>query len=198
LRYLGEHYPAFIAHTGSCANPKCSTWLCFRSSKWSLQVAVSPCCKWDLPDVISASLSLDAWTCIPAAATVHAPVPSCCTSAFPSWDSGRLNRKNSTQQLRCGPVFRDGSHSLTFRPPSLLATQVAPTAAVVGHFFAPANFGPVSLARNFVHAVPLPRVSAAGQPWRLHPSRTYVVAFIRIEYASRLNRATDGRGLSPH
>ena len=36
------------------------------------------------------------------------------------------------------------------------------------------------------------------QPWRIHPSRTYVVTSTRIGYASRPNRAIDDRGLSPH
>jgi len=34
----------------------------------------------------------------------------------------------------------------------------------------------------------------AWQLWRFHSSRTCVVAFTRIEYASRPNRATDGTG----
>src|SRR5215475_12231795 len=57
-----------------------------------------------------------------------------------------------------------------FRPPSLLATQVAPTATT--------------------HAV--------GQPWLLRPSTVEIVTSLHVEYASRLNRAIDGRGLSPH
>ena len=53
------------------------------------------------------------------------------TSAFPAWDMGRLSQKKPAQRLLSGPVFRDGSHSIMFRPPSLLATQVAPTVAVL-------------------------------------------------------------------
>ena len=37
-------------------------------------------------------------------------------------------------------------------------------------------------------------LTSPRQPWRLHPSRTYVVTFIRIGYASRPNRAIDDRG----
>jgi hypothetical protein len=37
-----------------------------------------------------------------------------------------------------------------------------------------------------------------GQPWLFHSSRTCVVTFTGIEYASRPNQAIDGRGLSPH
>src|SRR5262249_38979410 len=36
-----------------------------------------------------------------------------------------------------------------------------------------------------------------GQPWRLLPSAVEFVASLHVGYASRLNRATDGRGLSP-
>src|SRR6266566_4816632 len=51
--------------------------------------------------------------------------------------------------------FRDCSYFLMFRPPSLLASRIAPT------------------------AVSFP----TGQLRRLHPSRTCVVAFARIGYA---------------
>jgi hypothetical protein len=64
LYHLEGRYPFVIAPTGSCASPKSSTRLHSRYSAWSVQVAASPCWKRDLPDVISASLSLDAWTCI--------------------------------------------------------------------------------------------------------------------------------------
>src|SRR5208282_2775429 len=37
----------------------------------------------------------------------------------------------------------------------------------------------------------------SGRPWRLHPSSARFVASPRIGYASRPNRAIDGRGLSP-
>ena len=69
--------------------------------------------------------------------------------------------------------FRSCSHSLMFRPPGLLATQVVPTGGAV-------------------------TCATPRQPWRLPPSRTHVVTFVRIGYASRPNRAIAGRGLSPH
>src|SRR5262250_2853862 len=56
-----------------------------------------------------------------------------------------------------GPLFRSCSYSFMFRPPSLLASRVVPTAAS----------------------------SLAGQLRRLHPSRTCIVAFARIGYAIR-------------
>ena len=43
----------------------------------------------DLPDVISANLSLDAWTPTPAVSVVHVPIPSHRTSAFPPLGQGR-------------------------------------------------------------------------------------------------------------
>jgi AcrR family transcriptional regulator len=42
-----------------------------------------------------------------------------------------------------------------------------------------------------------PPMWVPGRPWRLHPSRTRFVTSPRIGYASRPNRAIDGRGLSP-
>ena len=54
------------------------------SDNGSLQVVVSPCWEKDLPDVISANLSLRAWTPTPAALVVLLPVSSHKTSAFPA------------------------------------------------------------------------------------------------------------------
>ena len=65
--------------------PRCA----LRSLGWSLQVAVSPCCIEALPDVISADLSLDAWTPTPALPTVRVLVSSCRASAFPPLGPGR-------------------------------------------------------------------------------------------------------------
>jgi hypothetical protein len=92
----------------------------------SLQVVVSPCWEKDLPDVISANLSLHAWTPTPAAPVVLLPVSSHRTSAFPTL--GQVSAKHhSAQQLQRGLIFRGCSHSFIFRPAGLLATQVAPT-----------------------------------------------------------------------
>ena len=59
------------------------------SNTRSLQVAVIPCWEEDLPDVISAHLSLRAWTPTPAAREVPVPVSSLTTAAFPSFGPGR-------------------------------------------------------------------------------------------------------------
>jgi len=131
----------------------------------SLQVVVSPCWKMALPDVISVSLSLRAWTRTPAALMVLLPVSSHKASAFPTFRLGR-RFAISTQRLPCGDHFRSCSHSLMFRPVGLLATQVAPTV----------------MSENM------------WQPWHLLPSGTRVVTFPCIGYANRLNRAIGGKG----
>jgi hypothetical protein len=123
---LSRSYPTFIAHTGSCAGPKSSCQLRFTYFGRSLQVATSPCWKMALPDVISADLSPDAWTPTPAALMVHSLVSSHEASAFPTLGTGRRFGDTHTAT----PVwtqFRGCSHSLMFRPPGLLAPQVAPT-----------------------------------------------------------------------
>jgi len=81
--------PAFIAPTGSCASPPPSVCLGRTLNTRSRQVAVSPCWEKDLPDVISAHLSLRAWTSTPAARVVHLPVSSHTTVAFPPFGPGR-------------------------------------------------------------------------------------------------------------
>ena len=87
---------------------------------------------------------------------VHVLVSSLTTSAFPE----KRERVGDHKIIRSatserGPFSRPLSF-LTFWPPSLLATPVAPTAVIL-----------------------------TGQPWRLRPSRTHVVAFMCIGYASR-------------
>lgn len=87
--HVRGHYPTFIALTGSCASPSPSSCLGHTLNTRSMQVAVSPCWEKDLPDVISAYLSLRAWTPTPAAREVHIPVTSLTTAAFPSFGPGR-------------------------------------------------------------------------------------------------------------
>ena len=76
-RLLGRHYSSLLAPTDSCADP---IWLSPTSASASLgkplQVATSPCCHRDLPDVSSANLSSDAWS--PATAGPQ----SACTCFF--------------------------------------------------------------------------------------------------------------------
>jgi hypothetical protein len=95
----------------------------------SLQVAARPCWKQALPSVISANLSLDAWT--------HTPVvPTGALTRFFPGDNGLHHARSGSalnnilvRQLLYGVASRGYSHSLMFRPPGLLATQVAPTAS---------------------------------------------------------------------
>ncbi len=70
----------------------------------SVQVAVSPCWEEDLPDVLSAYLSLCAWTPTPVALEVHVPVSSLKTSAFPAFGPGR-RYTISVQRLQYGRFF---------------------------------------------------------------------------------------------
>jgi hypothetical protein len=74
------------------------------SDSGSVQVAVSPCWEQDLPDVVSAHLSLRAWTPTPAALEVHLPVSSLKTSAFPPFGPGRRSTM-SGQRLQHGTRF---------------------------------------------------------------------------------------------
>jgi hypothetical protein len=143
--------------------------LCGESS----QVAVSPCWDQDVPDVISADLSPDAWTRTPAVPKVHALVSSLETSAFPANGPGR-HTAMTAQRLPCGRVFfgavviRFAPRPL-FRPPGLLALQVAPTAT----------------AR-------CPPGSQGFDVW----AHFRVVAFPESRPANRPNRAIDGVGTS--
>jgi hypothetical protein len=125
----------------------------------SLQVVLSPCCPRELPDVISANLSSDAWSRTPA-------VPRSAHTCFflhaiglpPEW-SGSASRFVPRITTSRGFSFRGCRHFITFRPPSLLVSQIVPTAA---------------------H-------TAAGQPRLLHPGRTCFVTSTRTGYASRPN-----------
>ena len=72
------------------------------SSRWSLQVAANPCCKRDLPDVSSASLSLDAWLPTPAVTRLLVPITSPCPTAFPMSLLGQLFRENPPTRLHDG------------------------------------------------------------------------------------------------
>jgi hypothetical protein len=81
---LGRRYPAFIAPTGSCAEPTSSRRLGLPLVGRSLQVAARPCWKLVLPDVISA-VRVQVPGPVPRhTPPVHAPVSSRRTSASPS------------------------------------------------------------------------------------------------------------------
>jgi hypothetical protein len=123
----------------------------------------------DLPDVLSANLSLDAWTPTPAALVVHGPVSSHKTSAFPTLGTGR--RSASPCQATSRPVPDFGAAVIRF-------------ASGLQMCWPPRSLPPMQL-------------NAAWQPWLLRPSTVEFVTSLHVGYASRPNRATDGRGLSP-
>ncbi len=93
----------------------------------SLQVAARPCWMQALPSVISANLPLDACTHTPVVLLVLLPVSSQETSAFVKARATRQLHNNSVQRLPYGPSSRGCSDFVMFRPPGLLATQIAPT-----------------------------------------------------------------------
>jgi hypothetical protein len=93
----------------------------------------------DLPGVISANPSMDAWTPTPADSVVLLPVSSHQASAFPPLAQGRL-LPFPEKRFLLGVPFRGCSHSVMFRPPSLLATQVAPTDMTINCHMAAVTF----------------------------------------------------------
>ena len=86
---------------------------------------------------------------------VRLPGSSPASSAFPNRKVGRLPASFREHDFSRVP-FRGCSYFIMFRPPSLLASQIVPTAA------------------SF----------PAGQLRRFHPSSTRAVTFARIGYAS--------------
>ena len=112
-RLLRGHYSSFIAPTDSFANP---VWLfcpsALASCKKSSQVATSPCCHRDLPDVISANLFSDAWSLTTA-------VPQSAYTCFflrviglPPERSGSASRFSPRIRLLAGGVFEAADISL--------------------------------------------------------------------------------------
>ena len=91
----------------------------------------APAANRDLPDVISANHSSDAWSLTTA-------VPRSAYTCFflrviglPHEMSGSASRYCPRIRLLAGSNFRRCRHSFMFRPPSLLVPQVVPTAAHV-------------------------------------------------------------------
>ena len=123
----------------------------------SLQVVRSPCCPRELPDVISENLSLDAGSPTPAVHRVLSPVSSTMSSAFPTGKVGRLSASVPANYDFSQEASRGCRYSLMFRPPSLLAPQIVPTAAY----------------------------TAAGQPGLLRPGLS--CSSTRTGYANRPN-----------
>jgi len=155
---LRGRYPSVIAPTGSCATPVGrSPASALASFEESLQVVRSPCCPRELPDVISENLSLDAGSPTPAVHRVLSPVSSTMSSTFPTGKVGRLSASVLRITTSRRPLFRGCRYFVMFRPPSLLAPQIVPTAAD----------------------------TTAGQPGLLRPGLS--CSFTRTGYANRPN-----------
>jgi hypothetical protein len=127
---LRKHYTSFIATTTSCASPKASHQLRFVSSLISLRsldhllLVKGPSrllplrvLRWMLGPLPRRS----PWCAYP-----FLPMGF----GLPLFSTGSATNASSVQRLLHGHQFRGCSHSFMFRPPTLLATQVVPTAAV--------------------------------------------------------------------
>jgi len=90
---------------------------------------------------------------------VLAPVTSTVSSAFPNGKWVGFPHLSRLKRLRAGGGFRGRRYFVMFRPPSLLAPQIVPTAAN----------------------------TAAGQPGLLRPGTSCFVASARTGYANRPN-----------
>ncbi len=101
---LGEHYPSFIAPTGSCAGPRPSHIPRLSLRQWVFAGCSKPCWEMALPGVISANLSPDAWTYTPAVPLVPMPVTSQRTSAFAMSGTARHSTL-SVQRLPYGRYY---------------------------------------------------------------------------------------------
>ncbi len=126
--HLRGHYPPFIAHTGSCArpNPSCRLRLSL------FRQVFAGCCQPLLGDGLSRRYLCESFSgCLD-------PYPGGSSGAFTRFfpediglhqlgSGSALNDTRTATSVRKG--FRGCSHSLMFRPPDLLATQIAPTAA---------------------------------------------------------------------
>ena len=97
------------------------------------------------------------------------PVSSHSTSAFPTFGLGRRTQLLE-QRFQFEAFFRSCRYSFMFRPPTLLATLIAPTITYFN----------------------------VQQLWLLLPNTPRFVTSPCPGYTSRPNRAIDGRGLSPH
>jgi hypothetical protein len=90
---------------------------------------------------------------------VLSPVSSTVSSAFPNGKWVGFPHLSRLKRLRAGGGFRGRRYFVMFRPPSLLAPQIVPTAAN----------------------------TAAGQPGLLRPGTSCFVASARTGYANRPN-----------
>ena len=91
--HVSRGAPPCLAPTGSGASPPPSACLGAPLHPRSVPVAGSPGGEADLPDVLSAPLSLRAWPSPPAAREGHRPVASRTTAAVPPCGPGRRSTR---------------------------------------------------------------------------------------------------------
>ena len=156
---LGGHCPSFIAPTDSCANPiplfSPSVVPRLRSLR---RLCPAPAASGIFPTLFLRILPRmlgpypggTAWCTYLFLPLRHRPSPRVEWVGFPRCPAKRFPS---------GREFRGCRHFVMFRPPSLLAPQIVPTAARI----------------------------ATGQPGLLRPSRTCFVTSACIGYASRPN-----------
>jgi hypothetical protein len=131
----------------------------------SLQVVTSPCWTMVVPDVISACLSLDAWTPTPAAWWVHLPLTSPPPSAFPQslWVGAS---QTPLSDFRAGVI--SGLQSFAdVQASRFAATQVAPTAG----FFSPWAAVAFTSEQNTGRYLPVHRICSPSE-WAIDGGRT--------------------------
>ena len=129
-RLLRGHYSPVIAPTDSFADPTRSPLLRPKPRSWSLcRLLPAPAASGTFPTL---SLRILPWVPGPLPRRfrgVHMPVSSSTSAAFPRTLSRSASRLYPSKRFHDGSPFRDCSHFFMFRPPSLLASQIVPTAA---------------------------------------------------------------------
>ena len=129
LLHVSGRYPAVIATTGSCASPTPSHHL------WSKPRSAGLC------RLLSAPAGCSTFPALPPRILPQMPGPLPRRSLWCAYSFLPTGRRPSpipnwvgtpqcpVQRRQYGGWYRGCSHSLMFRPPGLLATQVVPTAA---------------------------------------------------------------------
>jgi hypothetical protein len=143
----------------------------------SLQVATSPATGGTTPTL---SLRILPWVPGPLSRRprgVHLPVSSSTSSAFPRTLSRSASRLSPSKRFHDGSLFRDCSHFFMFRPPSLLASQIVPTAATYRRRAAEAFTSEQNMLSLPTHASDL-LTTRPGNWWcgDLHPTRFAVLS----------------------
>jgi len=130
--HLGDRYATVFAPTGSCARSIALPTARFDARHSGLcRLLSSPAEHRSFP-----TLSLQIFPRMSGplprlSSKVLLLVSSLGSSAFPIFGIGRLYSHTPHGDFCAGSLSRGCRHSLMFRPPGLLATQVAPTAAAL-------------------------------------------------------------------